>query len=269
MSTQELRFEAMTVGSLLDRAFRLYGSNFALLSGIVAVSYVPLFVVQISLHAVAMRSGGPSAVILLALTNLVVLLLSALVAYPLSEGAALFAISERYLGREVTIGEAYRRARQRWRTTFNAQLSVGLRVLLGLILLVVPGLIWMCAYAVTVPVVIVEGKTAAASMRRSWELTAGLRGKVFGVLFLVGMATIVLALGATSLLGLAGLGDSVSGVLVQEVITDLIQLAATPLGVIAPILLYYDARIRKEGFDLEMLGQALGQADARAAVDVG
>jgi hypothetical protein len=31
----------------------------------------------------------------------------------------------------------------------------------------------------------------------------------------------------------------------------------TPLGIIADILLYYDFRIRKEGFDLEMLSRAL------------
>ncbi|HKY08117.1 MAG TPA: hypothetical protein VJQ55_07750 [Candidatus Binatia bacterium] len=41
-ATPGLRFEAMTTGVLLDRAFRLYTANFALMLGITAVAYVPL-----------------------------------------------------------------------------------------------------------------------------------------------------------------------------------------------------------------------------------
>lgn len=259
METPSVRFEPMTAGSLLDRAFRLYGSNFTLLLGIVAVSYVPLFALQIGMHALALQAGGPSSAILMAITNLGVLLLSALIAYPLSEGAALFAISQRYLGREVTIGESYQRARQRWGTILNAQISVGLRILLGFLLLFVPGLVWMCTYAVTVPVVVLEGKRASESMRRSRELTAGLRHKVFSVLFLVGLITIVLTVGAAMIAALLASDETATGMLLQEVVVSVVQLVATPLGVIAPILLYYDARIRKEGFDLEMLEQAIAQ----------
>jgi hypothetical protein len=38
----------------------------------------------------------------------------------------------------------------------------------------------------------------------------------------------------------------------------------TPLAIIADILLYYDFRIRKEGFDLEMLNSSLA-ASAQSA----
>ena len=37
-----------------------------------------------------------------------------------------------------------------------------------------------------------------------------------------------------------------------------------PIGAAASILLYYDLRIRKEGFDLDMLAQSLGLETAAA-----
>ena len=42
-STNTPRFEAMTTGVLLDRAFRLYGGNFSLMLGITAAAYVPYY----------------------------------------------------------------------------------------------------------------------------------------------------------------------------------------------------------------------------------
>jgi hypothetical protein len=269
MNVQEQRFEAMTVGGLLDRAFRLYGANLALFLGIVAVAYVPLSAVQIGLVALALRTGGPAAYLWIQATNIGVMLLAGLVAYPLAEGAALFAISERYLGREVRIGEAYRRARQRWWAVFDAQLCVGLRVLFGLVMLVVPGLFWMCTYAVTVPVVIVEGRRAAESMRRSRSLMAGLRGKVFLVLLVLALVQLALGLGASSLVDMVTASQSVGRVLLEQVAASLVALATTPLAVLAPILLYYDARIRKEGFDLEMLGRALAPPERSSLGAVG
>jgi hypothetical protein len=53
------RFEAMTFGALLDRAFRLYANNFALLLGITAVAYVPLYALILLIHS--SLTGGVSA----------------------------------------------------------------------------------------------------------------------------------------------------------------------------------------------------------------
>ncbi len=43
--TVEHQFERMTVGMVLDRAFRLYSQNFPLMFGITAVLNVPLLIV--------------------------------------------------------------------------------------------------------------------------------------------------------------------------------------------------------------------------------
>jgi hypothetical protein len=45
--------------------------------------------------------------------------------------------------------------------------------------------------------------------------------------------------------------------LLNSAIINLVSIFLTPLGIVATILLYYDMRIRKEGFDLEMLSRAI------------
>jgi hypothetical protein len=52
-------------------------------------------------------------------------------------------------------------------------------------------------------------------------------------------------------------GESAGGGILNSALINLLSIFLTPLGIIAAILLYYDMRIRKEGFDLEMLSRAL------------
>ncbi len=43
-----------------------------------------------------------------------------------------------------------------------------------------------------------------------------------------------------------------------QLIAIIVQILIVPIGAIAYILLYYDLRIRKEGFDLVMLANSIG-----------
>jgi hypothetical protein len=43
-------------------------------------------------------------------------------------------------------------------------------------------------------------------------------------------------------------------------VLGLVQALVLPIGQVATTLLYYDSRIRKEGFDLEMLAKEMGMA---------
>ena len=52
-----------------------------------------------------------------------------------------------------------------------------------------------------------------------------------------------------------GLGQ---GSVAISILEHVISLLVTPMSAIAVTLLYYDFRIRKEGFDLEILSQSIG-----------
>lgn len=251
----------MTVGSILDRAFRLYTTHFALIFGIVAITYTPIFCLQMVFNWMAHYSQSVGVVV----GQLLVLLATFLIAYPLAQGAMTHAVSELYLGNQITIGRAYQESRKRFRTILNTQISVGLRVLLGFILLIIPGIIWALAYSLSVPVLMIEGGKTAESMRRSKELTKGYpnKRKIAVVLLFVGLINVIALAGCATLARLVVDVQTAAGALVEELATSVVSLIWTPLAVIPPILLYYDLRIRKEGFDLEMLSQALaGQGRA-------
>lgn len=94
-------------------------------------------------------------------------------------------------------------AQQRRASTFGEGLSTGLRlflpilglgfliklgVILGLFLLIVPGLILMVMWSVALPVRIHGGPGVIAAMRESSELTKGVRWQVFAYLLVIGVA---------------------------------------------------------------------------------
>jgi hypothetical protein len=250
------RFEAMTTGTLLDRAFRLYTSNFSLMLGIAAAAYVPFYLIMLVLEAsLSGRLQSPTGLPML-LFQLVFMILWASVAFPLASGAATFAISERYLGNEVSIGDALLRGLSHFWTLSLAQITATIRVMFGFILLIIPGILWMLSYSLVVPAILVEGHKAMPGLKRSRELVKGYRGKVFLVMVVINLLQAVLAGGVGVISSFLLTADAAGTAVLSSALGNLLSILLTPLGIIAAILLYYDMRIRKEGFDLEMLSLA-------------
>lgn len=83
--------------------------------------------------------------------------------------------------------------------------------LLGLILLVVPGIILLCMWSVSLPVLIGEGQGVFASFGRSRELTRGLRFKILITLLVIVVLVYGVIFGAmgaimgTSLVGMSAM----------------------------------------------------------------
>ena len=259
----------MTAGVLLDRAFRLYTGNFALMLGISAAAYVPFYLIMLAIESsiggnLPSKDGGLSAL----LFQVLFLILGASIAFPLASGATTYAISERYLGNPVTIGDALRRGLSHFWPLSIAQISATIRVIFGFLLLVVPGILWMLSYSLIVPVILIEGQKAIPSLRRSRDLIKGYRGKAFCILLVVNLLQLVLAGGVGVIAGMLFSSQGGSGAILSSALNNLLSIFLTPLGIIAAILLYYDMRIRKEGFDLEMLSRAMATEPQPLAVAV-
>jgi hypothetical protein len=257
-TTNAPRFEPMTTGALLDRAFRLYSGNFSLMLGITAGAYVPFYLIMLALESSVVGNLQFGLVGLSTLIfQVIFMILWASIAFPIASGATTYAISERYLGNEVTIGDALRRGLSHFWPLSIAQITATIRVMIGFVLLIVPGILWMLSYSLIVPAILVEGQRAIPSLRRSSELVRGHRGKVFCVLLVVNLLQAVLAGGVGMISNLVFSAASGSAAILSSALGNLLSIFLTPLAIIAAILLYYDMRIRKEGFDLEMLSRAL------------
>jgi len=252
------RFEPMTTGVLLDRAFRLYTGSFSLMLGIAAAAYVPFYLIMLVIES-SIGGSLPSldAGISTLLFQVVFLILWASLAFPIASGATTYAISERYLGNDVTIGDALRRGLSHFLPLSIAQITATIRVMFGFMLFIIPGILWMLSYSLIVPAIVVEGQRALPSLRRSRDLIKGFRGKAFGILLVVNLLQLVLVGGVGMITGLLFSGESGSDTVLSSALNNLLSIFLAPLGIIAAILLYYDMRIRKEGFDLEMLSRAI------------
>ncbi len=251
------RFEAMTTGALLDRAVRLYANNFALLLGITAVAYVPFYLVMLvfqSSMSFNLNDDAPWAAILY---FIVFMVLWTSIAFPIAGGAATYAISERYLGNHVAIHAALRRGLANFWSVSMAQITVSIRVVIGLILFIVPGVLWLLSYSLVVPTILVEGQKATPSLRRSRELMKGQRGKAFVIMVVLILLEAITGAGMSSVSKVVFSTESTSGAVLHSAINSLMSIFLAPLGIVATILLYYDMRIRKEGFDLDMLSRAM------------
>jgi len=148
---------------------------------------------------------------------------------------------------------------------------------IGFILLIIPGIILSLMWALTIPVAVLEDKGLSDSVARSAELTKGNRGRIFVIyaLFLI-LSYIVMALWEIPILVLIGVftrGHNPSELPVWSQVafpvgSFLTQSLVSPLLTIALSLVYYDQRVRKEGFDLELMMSTLdgtqGQTPATA-----
>jgi len=258
----KLQFEPMTVGQILDRTFRLWRANFVRYIAMVAVVLVPLRIVQFFWQTAligAANARDPSLAV--PIIGAIVVIILAVVGQNLSRAALMKSISESYLGGEATVGQSYRAILPRLGGVILASVMVGLVVGLGFLLLVVPGIIFSLWYALTIPVLILEGSKAGASMGRSRALVSGNLGKVFVLALVVFLITWIIG-AAFGLIGRqVGLAVSGQSVRLLTFVSSLFSLVSeiltVPISAAAYILLYYDLRIRKEGFDLEMLAQSL------------
>jgi uncharacterized membrane protein len=247
----------LSMGEILDVSFQVYRRHFAALATVAVIcSGLP---VLFSLFIEA--SGGMFQHIWLALLYYgIFVVLSAI-----ATAATVFIVSESYLGRPLSAAEALSRATPLLWRVIACSILTGFLVIIGFVLFVIPGIILICGVIVAFPVLVLEpGTTASGALARSWALTHGSRWRIFGMLatLLLLLYIPIIALTAIAALVLPDStpGSAMTGGLVGLVIMGVLQLFLYPLFYCVLTVSYYDLRVRKEGFDLEVLAQTLQTA---------
>lgn len=269
----------MSLGELLDRSFFLYRKHFALFVGIIALPHLVLLAFQ--LIGVAINRGTTMAFTATGLVWLFATLVLYLGASAASQGATVVAVSKVHLGTDTSISEAFAGIKGRILYLALIMIGVGIGVSIGFVLLIVPGIILALMWALTIPVAVLEDKGLRDATARSAELTKGNRGRIFMVYFLfIVLMYIVILLWEVPIFAAIGIfarsGQRPLTVLpvwtqvALPVCTFLSQCLVGPLLTIALSLVYYDQRVRKEAFDLQLMMSTIdgtqGGTTAPAAV---
>jgi hypothetical protein len=141
--------------------------------------------------------------------------------------------------------------------------NVGFGMVAGLVLLggVVGSLIWLAIalprYANVTPAVMLEDATVLAALRRSRELSRGSARRILGLLALMFAIGFVLTIMVGEVVAAVFDNRTLANAIGGFVVVPLYPPAAAVLT-----LLYYDLRIRREGYDIEMMAAGLGDLPA-------
>jgi hypothetical protein len=259
----------LSTSELLDRTFHLYRNHFLLFVGITAIPQ--LVVLLLHLAGAGMAVSG-QAVGLGA--TLIFIGLASFVAIEISHAATVMAVSDLHLDRPTSIGSAYNAAKGSMLRVIGITLAVGIAAGIGFIFLIIPGIYLLLMWSLAIPATVLEGGGLGPSTNRSQALTKGSRGRIFVIYLLLAILALVVSyIIELPLLMVAGIGarGNPSGTLammqvMQGVGTFLSTSLVGPLATIALTLIYYDQRVRKEGFDLHLMMATLqGGATPTAA----
>jgi hypothetical protein len=272
MPTLDLR--PLSLGELLDRMFFLYRRHFMLFVGIAAIPYSFFFVINLAtalvpLFARSMASGPfqPGSLVAMGIGGgifAVLVVIAGAVAFLFSVGATVYAVSEIYTGRQTSIRESLRRVRGKTGIIFGVLFLSGLIMMAGFIALIIPGIYLMCRICVATPAALLEDIGASDSIRRSFDLTRDFAGRAFMIYMLYfAMAWGVVAVFQAPFMFLLLL--TAKQMQYRVLLTVLAQIGnfigsvlVAPVSTIGFALFYYDLRVRKEAFDLQMMMQAIG-----------
>ena len=310
------RLRPMSIGDMLDAAFRLYRQHFLTFIGIVALLQVPMAMLQFLAQLPYMQAlqrftarppvlaPGASPLDIFPFAQLLPYyalifglgIFQYLLVYNLMTGALANAISRSYLGQPISILSSYNIGFKRIMSliaaslmpfavslvfvaiiagcVFGALFTLGLRTseqpniglaiaavvgLIGVIFLgIIAGLFFYVRLLLTTQAIVLEGQGPLAGLARSWRLVGqafwrslGIFLLVYAFIYIISLVVQIPLVAMGALFGLL-LNNSVLYQSIASLVTYGVLILVLPLQFIIFTLLYYDLRIRKEGYDLEL-----------------
>ena len=270
------------IGEILDVGMKIYTRNALTLFKIVAFVVLPAQILVNLVEISALPSGstidsgnrsadqpsistGPTISrhdALIFLVGEIAAILINFVAGRFAQAGCFRAVADAYLGEEVGWRSSLRFALRRLPAIVSLSVLSIILVGLGTLLCVVPGIYLYVAFAVAVPVLLVEGAGPMRSLGRSRELVQGRWWGTLGVAVVGYLLVSIVTLALTGLVvGVAFANparNSVTGFVLNTFAATLGSMIATPAAAAFITVLYIDLRVRKEGFDLLLLARRLG-----------
>jgi serine/threonine protein kinase len=185
-----IRGNAEGIGTLLRRAFALYSEYFPKFLRISFLAHLPLIALAFLFFGYDILKklnlfSGPFDIVLsscLTLLQVVVSFLSTSVITALT----VLIVTQLHVApmRPVNLRDSFAVLKKRWRPLLRTSIRVSLTMILGFILLVIPGFIVMVRYALYAPVILMEGLEKRAALKRANELSRRSRRTVIALLLI-------------------------------------------------------------------------------------
>jgi hypothetical protein len=306
----------MSIGDMLDAAFRLYRQHFLTFIGIVALLQAPMAMLQFLAQLPYMQAlqrftarppvlaPGASPLDIFPFAQLLPYyalifglgIFQYLLVYNLMTGALANAISRSYLGQPISILSSYNIGFKRItslivasllpfavslafvaiiagcafgafytlgvRTNERPNIGLAIAAVIGLVGVIIlggfAGLFFYVRLLLTTQAIVLEGQGPLAGLARSWRLVGQAFWRSLGIFLLVYafiyIVSLVVQIPLVAMGALFGMlfNNSVLYQSIASLVTYGVLILVLPLQFIIFTLLYYDLRIRKEGYDIEL-----------------
>jgi len=253
-------YRARSATELIDATFQLLRRNAAAFFTLSAMFTIPNTILQSILMRPTFGQPQPLGTAGPGLGGFGAYYLCALALGALFHTAMMMATSEAYLGKPVVVANDLQRALPKVVVVFLAYFLTTLAVAVGVLGFFIGAIyVWLLFFAVP-SAVIFENASIGTAFSRSIALSKGLKGHIFLTLFLAGVIYLV---GYFIIIFVASLLVGISPY-AQLIVMALGLTLIVPVFPIVAVLVYYDARIRKEGFDIQLMAQAVDGASAAA-----
>ncbi len=215
--------DRLDVGAVIRRVFDIYVEQYPVLLPASAVVFVITGIVSALLVAAAPGLA------------LIALLLS-LIAGTLFTGMVVELVSDIQDGRrDHSAGELLRAVTPVLGQLILVGIVAGVGIVIGLVLIIVPGLILITIWSVAAPVVVLERPGVFAALARSRELVRGNGWQVFGVIFVLFFLVLIVSAGIEIGADSAGTGAGIVARVIVGILT-------APISALAAAVLYFDLR---------------------------
>ena len=280
MSTTQFvpQLRPLSVGEVLDASFKVVRQSFGVLALCVLVVAVPLEIISTLVAASTSDNAfnldsAPANDISTGTAAAGQLLIGilGLVLTTLATAACFRAVSSTYLGEKPTVGESLSFAASRLLPLIWLSILYSFGLIIPFLLLLLPGIWLAVAWSLSYPALLAEDVRGFKALGRSFRLVSGRWWATFGALVVMFLIVVVISAIVGVLLG-AILVASLDNEFVAGVLTTLINIGSSlitvPLFAAVLTIIYYDLRVRKEGFDLSVLARGVGTSAPTDAANV-
>ena len=261
----ELALRPRSPTELVDAAFQVYRRAPLQFMVALAVVYVPWLVIRLAMDIDLDPNRMPPT------STIVTIAFAAIAIYAVAGGVITIIARDVYLDVAIDVREAFRVVATRLVTLIVASTVTVVLIGLGAILLLIAMalrfvgattlglvavgllllLVWapyvVARLAVVRQVIMLEDAGTGRALARASTLSVGLKLHVLGTLALILLLLFAVNIGAGLLISI------IPSRVIVNVLSTTLSVVVGPLLGIAETVLYYDLRIRREGFDVEYL----------------
>lgn len=264
MTTEAIEPGKLDIARVIQQTFAVLGRNFVtffvlalILSGIPAA--IVGYIQATTLGAAA--SGGLPAFNSNYFTSMGVGVLATVITACVLQGALVYATVQDMNGQKPDIGECLATGLRSFLPLLGLSILLGIAVVFGWVLFLVPGIMMLCAWCVAVPALVADRTGVMGAFSRSAQLTRGNRWRILGLGVIVVIISMVISMviGAVALALTFGAGAlnpvalmTSPARIVGNALMSALSSALTSTGV---AVLYVELRRVREGSGAEWLAE--------------